>query len=61
MSTSLTDFIDAVRDRLVSGGFIGRSGLESDRAALECRLSDREVLATSYMFFRLSGAIPQRR
>jgi hypothetical protein len=53
----LRDFINNVRDKLISGGFIGRDDLEKDMAALENHLSNPEVLVTSHMFSRLSGRI----
>jgi hypothetical protein len=39
--------------RLIEGGFITRSDLESDMIALERYLSDPEALVTSHLFFRL--------
>lgn len=55
----LVDFVDNVREKLIDGGFIGRSDLDRCMAALEFHLSDPEVLVTSHMFFRLSGRVPQ--
>ena len=52
------DFINNVRDRLVSEGFIGRAELESDVTALEDHLANPEVLMTSNTFFRLTGRLP---
>jgi hypothetical protein len=53
----LRDFINNVRDKLVSGGFIGREEIEKDMAALERHLSNPEVLVTSHTFFRLNGRL----
>jgi ubiquinone/menaquinone biosynthesis C-methylase UbiE len=55
----LRDFINNVREKLIEGGFIGRSELERDVTALECHLSNPEVLVTSPLLFRLSGRVPQ--
>ena len=52
------DFINNVRDRLVSESFIGRAELESDVTALENHLANPEVLVTSNAFFRLTGRLP---
>jgi len=52
------DFINNVRDRLVSEGFIGRAELDSDVTALENHLANPEVLVTSNAFFRLTGRRP---
>jgi len=57
----LRDFINNVREKLVDGGFIGRSDLEWDVTALERYLSDPEALVTSHLFFRLWGRVPQSR
>jgi SAM-dependent methyltransferase len=54
----LRDFINNVRDKLVSGGFIGRAELDNDIKALERHLANPEVLVTSNMFFRLTGRLP---
>jgi hypothetical protein len=54
----LRDFVNNVRDKMVSGGFIGREKVEEDMAALERHLSNPEVLVTSHMFFRLNGRLP---
>ncbi|CCJ05537.1 Hypothetical protein BN69_0086 [Methylocystis sp. SC2] len=41
------------------GGFAGSAALESDIAALERHLSSSEALATSQLFYQLSGRVPQ--
>jgi hypothetical protein len=55
----LWDFINNVREKLIEGGFITHSDLESDMIALERYLSDPEALVTSHLFFRLWGRVPQ--
>ena len=55
----LRDFINNIREKLIDGGFIGRSELEREMTALERHLSDPEVLVTSHMFFRLYGRVSQ--
>jgi len=55
----LRDFINNVREKLIDGGFIGRSDLERDVTALERYLSNPEALVTSNLFFRLLGRVPQ--
>ena len=57
----LRDFINNVREKLIEGGFIDRSILERDVAALERHLSDPETLVTSHLFFRLWGRTPSSR
>ena len=57
----LRDFINNVREKLIEGGFIDRSILERDVAALERHLSDPETLVTSHLFFRLWGRTPSGR
>jgi hypothetical protein len=52
------DFINNVRDRLIDGGFLSRDDLERDLGLYEARLSDPEVLATSGLYYRLSGRVP---
>jgi SAM-dependent methyltransferase len=54
----LRDFINNVREKLIDGGFIGRSDLERDMTALERYLANPEALVTSNLFFRLWGRIP---
>ena len=45
--------------KLIEGGFIDRSVLEKDVAALERHLSDPQTLVTSHLFFRLCGRLPR--
>ena len=52
------DFINNVRDRLIDGGYLSRDDLERDLSLYEAHLSDPEVLATSAVYYRLSGRIP---
>jgi SAM-dependent methyltransferase len=54
----LRDFINNVREKLIDGGFIGRSDLERDVTALERHLSNPEALVTSHLFFLLLGRVP---
>ena len=56
----LRDFINNVREKLIEGGFIGRSDLQREMTAVEHHLSDPEVLVTSHLFFRLSGRVPSQ-
>jgi SAM-dependent methyltransferase len=56
---TLRDLINNVREKLIDGGFIGRSELDRDVTALERHVSNPEVLVTSHLLFRLSGRVPQ--
>ena len=55
------DFIVNVRDRLIEGGFTSRDDLERDLSLFDARLKDPEVLATSSIFYRVSGRVPVER
>ena len=54
----LRDFINNVRDKLITQGFVTQRELESDMASLEHHLADPNVMVTSNTFFRLIGRVP---
>ena len=54
----LRDFINNVRDKLITQGFVTQRELESDIASLEHHLADPNVTVTSNTFFRLIGRVP---
>ena len=56
--TILRDFMNNVRDKLVSRKFVTAAEFESDISALEDHLARPEVLVTSHMFYLLSGRVP---
>ena len=57
----LRDFINNVQQKLIDGGFITRTDLERDLAALESHLANSETLVTGAIFYRLIGRVSLKR
>jgi SAM-dependent methyltransferase len=56
--TILRDFMNNVRDDLVSREFVTAADFDRDMRALENHLARPDVLVTSHMFYLLSGRVP---